>query len=281
MFGFIKKPFFVGLAILSSENLLNTIPLNATPLSPTPLKYVSMTNQECKVRPKIVNVNSDEPILYPFSIKTSKCSGSCNKIKDPCAKMCVPNVIKNINVKVFNLMSKTIETRHINRHGRCKCEWRVDDSVCNNKQRRNDDKCRCEWKELIGKGWRCKGYIWNPSNCKCEYDKSCDVGKCLDYDNCKCRKKLVDQLTEHSSTEECTESIDEVKIAQMALFEYGDECVRSYTICVILAVIALTISIEIGAYFACSRWYLKKDVTCVKLIARTQWKRSNNNLRKL
>ena len=109
-------------------------------------------------------------------------------------------------------MLKTIEARHIKWHGTCKCEWRVDDSVCNNKQRRNDDKCRCEWKELIGKGWRYKGYIWNPSNCKCEYDKSCDVGKCLDYDNCKCRKKLVDQLTEHSSTEECTESIYEVKL---------------------------------------------------------------------
>ena len=122
MFGFIKKPFFVGLAILSSENLLNTIPLNATPLSATPLKYVSMTNQECKVRPKIVNVNSDEPVFYPFSIKTSKCSGSCNNIKDPCAKMCVPNVIKNINVKVFILVSKTIETRHIKWHGTCKCE---------------------------------------------------------------------------------------------------------------------------------------------------------------
>ena len=122
MFGFIKKPFFVGLAILSSKNLLNTIPLNANPLSATPLKYVSMTNQECKVRPKIVNVNSDEPVFYPFSIKTSKCSGSCNNINDPCAKMCVPNVIKNINVKVFILMSKTIETRHIKWHGTCKCE---------------------------------------------------------------------------------------------------------------------------------------------------------------
>ena len=42
-----------------------------------------MNNQACKVRPEIINVNSDEPVFYPFSIKTSKCSGSCNNINDP------------------------------------------------------------------------------------------------------------------------------------------------------------------------------------------------------
>ena len=86
MFGFIKKVFFIGLTILSSIN-----PLNATPF-----KCVLMTNQECKVRPQIVNVNSDEPEFYPFNIKTSKCSGSCNNINDPYAKMCVPDVTKKL-----------------------------------------------------------------------------------------------------------------------------------------------------------------------------------------
>ena len=68
---------------------------------------------ECKVRPEIVIVNSDEPIFYPFSIKTSKCSGSCNNINDPYAQMFVPNVVKNLNFKVYNLMPRTNETRHI------------------------------------------------------------------------------------------------------------------------------------------------------------------------
>ena len=72
-----------------------------------------MNNQECKVRPQIVNVNSDEPVFYPFSIKTSKYSGSCNNINDPYAKLCVPNVVKNLNVKALNLMPRTNETRHI------------------------------------------------------------------------------------------------------------------------------------------------------------------------
>ena len=76
MFRFIKKVFFVGLTILSSVNLLNETPLNAIPLSTAPLKCVSMKNEECKARLQIVNVNSDEPVFFPFIIKTSKCSGS-------------------------------------------------------------------------------------------------------------------------------------------------------------------------------------------------------------
>ena len=73
----------------------------------TPLKYISMNNQECKVRPQIVNVDSDQPVFYPFSIKTSKCSGSCKNINDLHVKMCVLDVVKDLNVKVFNLMSRT------------------------------------------------------------------------------------------------------------------------------------------------------------------------------
>ena len=72
-----------------------------------------MKNQECKVRPEIINVNSNEHVFYPFSIKTSKCSGSCSNINDPYAKICGPNVIKDLNVKVFNLIPRTNEARHI------------------------------------------------------------------------------------------------------------------------------------------------------------------------
>ena len=136
-----------------------------------------MNNQECKVRPQIVNVNGDDPVFFPFSIKTSKCSGSCNNINDPYAKMCVPDVVKNLNVKAFNLISRTNETRYIKSHETYKCKCRLDASVCNNKQRWNNDKCRCECKELIDKIVCDKGFIWNTSNCECECDKSCDIGK--------------------------------------------------------------------------------------------------------
>ena len=72
-----------------------------------------MKNQECKRRPQVGNVNSNNPIFYPFSIKTGKCSGSCDNINNPYAKICAPDIIKNLNVKVFNLMSRTYETRFI------------------------------------------------------------------------------------------------------------------------------------------------------------------------
>ena len=66
----------------------------STLTSANSLNCISMNNQECKVRPQIVNVNSDESVFYPFSIKTSKCNGSCNNINNPCAKICVPDVVK-------------------------------------------------------------------------------------------------------------------------------------------------------------------------------------------
>ena len=110
-----------------------------------------MKNQECKVRPEITNVNSNDPIFYPFSIKKSKCSGSCKNINDTYAKICVLNVKKDLNVKVFNLMSRTNETRHIKWHETCKCKGRLDGSVCNSKQCWNNNKCQCECKELIDK----------------------------------------------------------------------------------------------------------------------------------
>ena len=64
-------------------------------------------------KPQILNFNDDEPFFFPFSIKTSKCIGICNNTNDPCSKLCVSDVVKNVNVKVFNLMSRTNEARHL------------------------------------------------------------------------------------------------------------------------------------------------------------------------
>ena len=60
-----------------------------------------------------------------------------------------------------------------------------------------------------------KGFIWNPSNCECEFDRSCDVGRYLNYEKCKCRKRLIDKLVE-----ECVENIDGNKMASVTLNEY-------------------------------------------------------------
>ena len=160
-------------------------------LNVNPLKCVSMNNLACKIRPQVVNVNSNNLFPHPYSIEVNKCSGSCNNINDPYTKLCIPNVAKNINVKVFNLVSRNNETRHIKWHEICICKCRLDASVCNNKQGWNEDKCRCKCKKLINKG-RCeKVFIWNPSSCECECDQTWDVGGFLDYENCKCRKNYL------------------------------------------------------------------------------------------
>ena len=123
MFIFIKKIFYIGFLCLSSL-------VNATPLS-----CISMKNQECKIRPKIFDINSNNPVFYPYSVKINKCSGNCNNINDPYAKNCVPDTVKDLNVKVFNLMLKTNETRFIKWHETCKCICRLDEIICNSKQK--------------------------------------------------------------------------------------------------------------------------------------------------
>ena len=77
------------------------------------LKCVSMSNQECKIRPETININSNEPLLYPYSVLVNKCRGSCNDINNPYAKLCVPDVAKTMNVKVFNILSRINETRYV------------------------------------------------------------------------------------------------------------------------------------------------------------------------
>ena len=127
--------------------------LNLNPFNNIPLKCVSTTNQGYKIRPQMTNISSNEPLFYLCSILVNE-DGSCSSINDPCAKVCIPDVARNTNTKVFHLMSRTNETIHIKWHETCKCKCRLDASVCKKK-------CRCECKELIGKGICDKRFIWN------------------------------------------------------------------------------------------------------------------------
>ena len=131
MFEFIRKMFFTAMSFF-----------NFNPMNVNSLECVSMNNQEFRTRTEMININNNETVFYPFSIKVDKCSGSCNDINDSHTKLCVPDIIKSINVKVFSLMSWSNQTRHIEHHKTCKCKCRLDASVCNNKQRCNEDKCR-------------------------------------------------------------------------------------------------------------------------------------------
>ena len=105
---------------------------------------------------------------------------------------------------------------------------------------------------IIDKGVCDKRFIWNPSNCECECDGSGDVGEYLDYENCKCRKKLVDKLIE-----ECTENVEEVKIAKITLAE--EENKHKYSSCtlyIVLFSVIFTVNVGICNYFLSFHWYL-------------------------
>ena len=257
VFRFVKRVFFIGLTILSNFTNVNS------------LSCMSMNNQEFTARPEIVNVNSNNAIFYPFSFRKSKCNGNCNNINDPYAKICVPDIIKNLNVKAFNLMSRTNETRFTEWHETCKFECRLDAIVCNNKQHWNNGKCRCECKELIDKGVCDKGFIWNPGNCECECDKACDVGEYLDYENCKCIKKLVDK-----SVDECAETIEEVKLARRTLAENESENKYSpCTVYIVLMIVFFTIFTGITIHFVYCNWSLiKNNVSSIKFGIRKETK---------
>ena len=225
-----KKIFFIGLTILS--NCTNVILLNSIPLN-----CILMKNQECKIKPQVINVNSNNPIVYPFSIKTSKCRGNCNNFNNPYAKICVPDVIKDL-------------------------------IVCNNKQRWNKNKCRCECGELIDTGICDKGFIWNPSICDCECDKTCDIGEYLDYENCKCRKKIVNKLID-----EWAETIEEVKLAKKTLENENENKYSSCKVYIVFMILVFTTFTGIAIYFVYYNWSLiKNNVSCIKFNTRKETK---------
>ena len=74
-------------------------------------------------------------MYYPITVSVNKCGGNCNIIDDPHVRVCVPNKVKNMNLKVFNLMSKVNETRLLVQHESCECKCGLNESVCNSKQK--------------------------------------------------------------------------------------------------------------------------------------------------
>ena len=105
------------------------------------LEFVSVVNQKCMPRPKILDVNEvvGEALFYPYNVLVNKCSGSCNTFDNPMAKLCVPNDIKRVNMQVYNFLMMLNETRNVLWHESCKCICKLNSSVCNNKQIWNGD----------------------------------------------------------------------------------------------------------------------------------------------
>ena len=161
------------------------------------LECVSVVNRKCMRRPKMLDLNEcvGEALFYPYNVLVNKCSGSCNTPDDPMAKMCVPNIIKGINMKVYNFLMRLNETRNVLWDESCKCVCKLNSSVCNIKQIWNSDTCRCDCNEDFAGIINCiKGYMWNPSTFECQCDNWCKLGQYLDHKNCFCKNKLVGRL---------------------------------------------------------------------------------------
>ena len=161
------------------------------------LECVSVINQKYKPRPKILDVNEGvgEALFYLYNVLVNKCSGSCDTLDNPMAKLCVPNIIKRINIKVYNFLMRLNETRNILWHESCKCVCRLNSSVCNSKQIFNSDTCRCDCNEDFAGIISCdKGYTWNPSTCECQCDMWCKTGQYLYHKNCIYKNKLIGRV---------------------------------------------------------------------------------------
>ena len=95
------------------------------------LECVSVVNQKCMSRPKILDINEGigEALFYPYKVLVNKCSGSCNTLDNPMSKICVPKIVKNVNMQV-NFLMRLNETCNVLWHESCKCVCKLSSSVC-------------------------------------------------------------------------------------------------------------------------------------------------------
>ena len=214
------------------------------------LECVSVVNQKCMPRPKILNIDEGigEALFYPYNVLVNKCSGSCDTLDNPMSKICVPKIIKNVNMKVYNFLMRLNETCNVLWHESCKCVCRLNSSVCNSKQT-----CRCDCNEDFASIIDCnKGYTWNPNTCECQCDKWCKTGQYLDHKNCVCKNKLIGRLIE-----ECTSIINETMINNK---DNIDNCNTIRNVFIVLFSVVVLIGIICFCVFPYSRWFKGKKL---------------------
>ena len=232
------------------------------------LECLSVINQKCMARPKILDVNEGvvEALFYPYNVLVNKCSGSCNTLDDPMAKLCVPNIIKRVNMKVYNFLMRLNETRNVLWHESCKCVCRLNSSVCNSKQIWNSDTCKCDYNEDFAGIISCnKGYTWNPSTCECQCDMWCKSGQYLDHKNCICKNKLVGRIIA-----ECTSVINETMVNNKHNIDNNNTITNIFIGLFSVVMLAEIVCFCVFAYF---KWFKGKklfknkytDVLCNRL----------------
>ena len=211
------------------------------------LECVSVVNQKCMPRPKILDVNKGvgEALFYPYNVLVNKCSGSCNTLNNPMSKIYVPKIVKNVNMQVYNFLMRLNVTRNVLWHESCKCVCIFNSLVCNNKQIWNDDTCRCDCNEDFAGIINCnKGYMWNPSTCESQCDTWCKQGQYFDHKICVCKNKLIGRVIE-----ECTSVINETMINNKDITTNNN---NTYLILFIIFVIGFIVFL-IGFIYYCRR----------------------------
>ena len=231
------------------------------------LERLSVINRECKPRPKILDVNEGigEALFYPYNVLVNKCSGSCNTLDNPMSKICVPKVIKNVNIKVYNFLMRLNETRNVLWHESCRCVCKLNSSVRKIKQTWNSDTCRCDCNEDFAGIISCdKGYTWNPSTCECQCDMWCKPGQYLDHKNCVCKNKLVGRVIAG-----CTSVINETTMNNRDN-EDNDDTIAS----IFIGLFSVLLLVGIVFFFACLlilsglkvKNYSKINILIIKII---------------
>ena len=232
------------------------------------LECVSVINRKCMPRPKILDVNEGvgEALFHPYNMLVNKCSGSCDTINDPMARLCVPNIIKRVNMKVYNFLMRLNETHNVLWHESCKCVCKLNSSECNNKQIWNSGTCRCDCNEDFASRINCTiGYMWNPSTCECQCDMWCKPDQYLDHKNCICKNKLIGRVIA-----ECTSVINETMINNKDNIANDNTITNIFIELFSVVMFAVIVYLCVFAYFKwfkCKKLFKNKytDVLCNRL----------------
>ena len=236
------------------------------------LECMSVVNQKCMPGPKILDINPNESLYYPSSVKLNKCSSSCNDINHPFAKLCIPDVTKNVNIELYNLLAQVNETRHMLWHETCKCVCRLSSTVCNNKQIWNKNTCTCECNDDFVDKINCKeGNMWSPSTCSCECDLWCKQGKYLDHKNYGCKNRLIGKVTELCSSFINAKMVD---VDENGVVIYEKD--QGHNVYVALFCVALLIGVIAGGVFVYRQWFQDKKCFNGIFTKKTQDKNSSD-----
>ena len=96
-------------------------------------------------RPALIDLNPDEQnqglCYYPFVADLDRCNGTCNTLEDPSGKLCVPNKTEDVNLHVFNMITRIKQTKTLTKHISCKCKCKFDGGKCNSYQKWNIISC--------------------------------------------------------------------------------------------------------------------------------------------